>query len=253
MYSTTWRLKLNRGEKVKLLGEQKDRYYKITPPTGAYRWVSTEYTRVLGPAGEVPSPPVVAAPPSEGDAVVPVKLPLEARKLKEYYALDKRIQAERAKPLDQQGYTEIKQALLAIAGNKETGKAARYSEFAIRQIKRFELARDVAETVRLQDDKLRQDIQRIEKAFGKRLAAIQDLGRFAAVGQLQTFKSYGPGHYRIIDDSDKTVCYILPTGSASTVDLSKLVGRNVGLVGTIEPHPPTKGALVRFAEIAKLR
>ena len=253
MYSTTWKLKLISGEKVKLLGEIKDRYYKIAPPAGAYRWVSTEYTKALGPAGQVPSPPVVATPPSDSNVVVPTKLPLEAKKLKEYYALEKQIEAEHSKPLDQQDYTEIKQALLAIAGNKETGKAARYSEFAIKQIKRFELARDVAETVKLQDDKLQQDIRRIEKAFARRLAAIQDLGRFAAVGQLQFFKSYGPGHYRIIDDSGKTVCYVLPTGSASTVDLGKLVGRNVGLVGTIEPHPPTKGALVRFVEIVELK
>ena len=256
MYSTTWRLKLNRGEKVKLLGEEKDRYYKIAPPTGAYRWVSTEYTKPLGPGGRVP-PPVAVSPTPDTNAIVPTKISVEARKLEEYYVLEKQVQAERAKPISQQNYNSIKKAMLRIAGNKEAGKAARYSEFAVKQIKRFELALEVAKAVQLQDNKLQQDIQRIEKAFAKRLAEIQDLGRFAAVGQFQTSSVYGSEpeliHYRIIDDSGKTVCYTLPTGAASRMDLSTLVGRKVGLVGTIEPHPPTKGALVRFAEIVELK
>jgi len=241
---------------VKLLGEEKDRYYKIAPPTGAYRWVSTEYTKPLGPGGRVP-PPVAVSPTPDTNAIVPTKISVEVRKLEEYYALEKQVQAERAKPISQQNYNSIKKAMLKIAGNKEAGKAARYSEFAIKQIKRFELALEVAKAVQLQDNKLQQDIQRIEKAFAKRLAEFQDLGRFAAVGQFQTSSVYGsepePIRYRIIDDSNKTVCYASATGAASRMDLSKLVGRRVGLVGTIEPHPPTKGALVRFAEIVELK
>jgi len=256
MYSTTCRIKLNKGEKVKLLGEEKDRYYKIAPPTGAYRWVSTEYTKALGPAGEV-RPPVAIAPTPDTNAIVPTKISVEAKKLEEYYALEKQIKAERAKPISQQNYNSIKKALLKIAANREAGKAGRYSELAIKQIKCFELALEVAKAVRLQDNKLQQDIQRIEKARVARLAEIQDLGRFAAVGQLQTSSVYGselePIRYRIIDDSNKIVCYASATGAASKMDLSKLVGRKVGLVGTIQPHPPTKGALVRFAEIVELK
>ncbi len=252
IYSTTSRLKLNKGEKVKLMGEEKDKYYKIVPPAGAYRWVSTKHTKVIGEVGQVP-PPVVGTPVVDSKVIVPTRIPVEAGKLKEYYALEKQIRAEQAKPISRQKYTKIKQALLKIAGDKEAGKAARYSEFAIKQIMRYELAGDVAEAVRRQDDKLRQDRQRIKTASAARIADVQDLGRFAAIGQFRIFKSYGAGHYRITDGSGKTVCYALPTGSASTMHLSKLVGRKVGLVGTIEPHPPTKGALVRFAEIVELK
>ena len=256
MYSTTGRLKLNKGEKVKLMGEEKDKYYKIAPPTGAYRWVSTKYAKALGPVGEVPPVSVVSAPP-DSNAIVLTKIAVEAKKLEEYYALEKQIQAERAKPMGQQDYRKVKEALVALKGNKEAGKAARYAEFAIRQIGRFELALWVAKTVRLQDVQLRQNLERIEKVRVARLADVQDLGRFAAVGQFQTSLAYGSEpeliHYRIIDDSGKTVCYTLPTGAASRMDLSKLVGRKVGLIGTIEPHPPTKGALVRFGEIVELK
>ncbi len=245
MYSTEFRLKLNKGEKVKLLGEERDKYYKIAPPVGAYRWVSTDYTKPLGAAGGVPSPPGTGP-------VVPTMLSVEASKLKEYYALEKQIEAECTKAMEQQDYANMKKALLEMAGNKEAGKAARYAEFALKQISRYELARDVGEAVRRQDDKLRQDIERIEKAIAARLAAIQDLGRFGAVGRFETFEAY-PGYYRIVDDSNKTVCCALPKGSASKKNLSRFVGRNVGLVGTIEPHLPTKGALVRFRGIVELR
>ena len=252
MYSTECRLKLNRGEKVELLGEEQDKYYKISPPVGAYRWVSTDYTRAVGRAGEVPSPPIDIVPPSDSNMVVTTKLAVEASKLQEYYALQKQIEAERTKPVEQQDYASIKKALLEIAANKEAGKAARYAAFAVEQIKRHELARDVAEAVRRQDNKLRQDMERIEKALEARLAAIEDLGRFGAVGQFQTFEAY-PGYYRIVDDSDRTVCCALPKGPARTMNLSGFVGRKVGLLGEIEPHLPTKGALVRFSEIVGLR
>jgi hypothetical protein len=63
MYSTECRLKLNSGEKVRLLGVIKDKYHKIAPPTGAYRWVSTEFTKPLGRATHVPVPPIGPIPP----------------------------------------------------------------------------------------------------------------------------------------------------------------------------------------------
>ena len=239
IHSETTHLKLSKGEEVKLLGEEKDDYYKIAPPAGAYRWVSTRYTNPLGPVGEVLEPA----------AVVAGKI---SEKLKEYYALKKKIDTERAKPIPQQNYAEIKKALLEIADSNGAGKAARYSEFTIKQIKRFELAFAVEKVVRLGDAQLQQIRERIEKARIMRLAEVPALGRFTAVGEFQTFETYGPGHYRLIDDSGKIICYALPRGSASKMDLSKLVGRKVGLVGTTKPHPPTKGALVRFAEIALL-
>jgi hypothetical protein len=92
----------------------------------------------------------------------------------------------------------------------------------------------------------------IEKAVTAKLAEMQDLGRFAAVGRFLTFEAY-PGYYRIVDGSNKTICCALPSGSASRMDLSKFVGRKVGLLGDIEAHLPTKGALVRFTKIVELR
>ena len=261
MHSTTVQLELNRGDKVELIGEEMDDYYKIAPPTGAYLWVLTQYIKPLGAVGEVA---VIVEPKAEktepeanAPVVVPAAISIESEKLKEYYALAEQIKAERAKPMAQQNYTEIKKALAELAGNKEAGKAARYSEFAIKQIERCELALAVDKEIQLQDAQLQNIREQIEKARTAELAQVPELGGFAAVGQFESSKIYGPEEvlkrYRILDDSGQTVCYALPEGPASQMDLDKLVGRKVGLVGTVEPHPQTKGALVRFTEITELK
>jgi hypothetical protein len=110
----------------------------------------------------------------------------------------------------------------------------------------------VTKQVQLQNEQLQKIKERINKARATRLAEFQDLGRFAVVGQLQTFTTYGPGHYRIINEAGKTVCYALPGDQVSQVTLSRLVGQKVGLVGAIEPHHQTAGAMVRFTDIADL-
>jgi uncharacterized protein YgiM (DUF1202 family) len=272
MHSTTVQLQLNKGDKVELIGEEMDDYYKIVPPTGAYLWVLTQYTKPLGSANEVTvtvespvsqkrseiEPP---QPKTEAEAntpmVVPTTISIESEKLKEYYALAEQIKAERALPMAQQNYAEIKKALADIAENKEAGKAARYSEYAIKQIERCELALAVDKEVQLQDSQLQNICEQIENARVKKLSQVPDLGKFTVIGQFESSVIYGPEEvlkrYRILDDSGQTVCYALPEGPASQMNLDKFVGRRIGLVGTVEPHPQTKGALVRFTEITELQ
>ena len=60
------------------------------------------------------------------------------------------------------------------------------------------------------------------------------------------------GHYRIVDESGRMLCYALPSGKTVQTDLSNLIGKKVGIVGTIQPHLPTKKAMVRFTEIVPL-
>ncbi|MHC4186164.1 MAG: hypothetical protein ACYSR4_09560, partial [Planctomycetota bacterium] len=136
--------------------------------------------------------------------------------------------------------------------NRQAGKAARFARFALKQIDRFELAFEVARTVRLQDEQLQQVKDKIAKAQASRLAEIQDLGKFAVMGQFQTSTVYAQKMYQITDDSGKIVCYASPTGSTSAMNLSQFAGRKVGLIGTIEPHMQSGGALVRFSGVVEL-
>jgi uncharacterized protein YgiM (DUF1202 family) len=251
MHSTSEQIKLKRGQTVKLLGEEKDDYYKIVPPSGAYLWVSSQYVKPAGPVVEgAPLPTGTSS--TDANTVVPTMASAEAEKLKEYYALQEKIKAERAKPTDQQNYAEIKKAMKDIADNKEAGKAARYAEFVIKQIEGFELAVQVAKEVQLQNTQLQKVLDGIDKAHATKMAKFEDLGRFMAIGQFQTFETYGAGNYRIIDGSGKTMCYAKPSGQLSDTDLSKFIGKKVGLVGTVEPHSATGGALVKFTEIVEI-
>jgi uncharacterized protein YgiM (DUF1202 family) len=258
--STTVDLKLNNGEKVKLTGEQNSGYYKIAPSSGSYRWISTKYTQPVRPMEERPErpePPVVPPAPAATTVparrpVVPVKIPDEASRLEEYHALEQQLKAERSKPIAQQNYSEIKKSLVEIVGDERSGKAKRYAEFALKKTERFELALEVEKTRRLQDAQLEQTKERISRARAKRLEEFKGLGRFVVIGRFQFFTTYGPGHYRVVDDSGKTLCYALPSGALSQKTLNKLIGKKVGLVGTIEPHRQTAGALVRFKEIVEL-
>jgi uncharacterized protein YgiM (DUF1202 family) len=260
LHSTTLQGKLDRGDKVKLLGEQMDDYYKIVPPSFAYLWVSIKFTKPLpNLAVEAVAPtvkPSTTKPRTESKEapkeVIPEPPASPETLLERYQALQKQVLAERAKPIEKQNYTEIKNRLKKIAENKTAGKAARYAEVVLKQVKDLELVLAVGKEVRLQDEQLQTIREKIKNSRTTRKAKFEDLGSFAVVGTFQTFITYGPGNYRIIDDSGKTICYALPKGPISQIELSKLIGHKVGLVGTIEPHKQTKGALVRFTKIIQL-
>ena len=264
LYSTTLQGKLSKGEKVKLSGEQMDDYYKIAAPPFAYLWVSTNFTMAVPePVKAPPVVPFLTSPsvepkvepnePADANATVVVVPESVAPKspLERYRELKEQVKAEHAKPADQQDYTDLKKALLEIANDKEAGNAARFSQFVIRQIEGYELAFAVVKEVKLQNEQLEKVKAGINKARTTRLAEVETMGKFAIVGEFQTYLTYGEGHYRIVDEAGKMVCYALPAGAASQMDLSGFVGQKVGLIGTIEPHLPTKKALVRFTEIVK--
>jgi len=269
LYSTTLQGKLSKGEKVKLSGEQMDDYYKIAAPPFAYLWVSTNFTKAVPepvkapPVAPIPAPILTKPPvetkvdpnePADANAVVavvpapvvPPKSPLE-----QYRDLQQQVKAEHAKPADQQDYTDLKKALLEIANNKDAGNAARFSQFVVGQIEGYELALDVVKEVKLQNEQLEKVKAGIYKAKKTRLAEVETMGKFAITGEFQTYQTYGPGHYRIVNKDGKMICYALPASSASQMDLTGFVGQKVGLIGTIEPHLPTKKALVRFTAIVK--
>jgi hypothetical protein len=86
-----------------------------------------------------------------------------------------------------------------------------------------------------------------------KMGQIVDNSKYAVVGKFQTSSVYaGTGQarrYRILDDADKTICYVTPVGAAVNTDFSKYIGHKVGLVGKIEPHEATARAFIEFTEI----
>jgi hypothetical protein len=114
----------------------------------------------------------------------------------------------------------------------------------------------VAMEVDLQDKEMQKTTAKIDEAHATNLARVVDRSKFAVVGKLENSSVYsGTGQtkrYRILDETDKTICYVTPTGAAVNTDFSKLIGHKVGLVGKIKPHEPTARASIEFTEIVLL-
>ncbi len=256
IHSTSKQVVLNRAQNIKLLSEEKDDYYKIAPPEGAYLWVSSQFLQPVQTSMEtVPVEIAGAVPerPAETPAT-PEESKSQSDLLDTYYALSKVVKAERNKPMAQQDYVEIKEQLQALAENAAGGRAARYAGFTLKHVERFELACTVAKEVALQNEEREKANERIGEAREARLAQIEDLGKFAVIGKLENSSVYTATagqakRYRILDESGKTICYCSPTGAAAGKDLSELVGQKVGLVGMIQPHEATARAFVEFSEI----
>lgn len=258
MYSTSKQVLLKQGQNVKLLSEEKDEYYKIAPPEGAYLWVSSQFLQATQSplrAGPVAIDAAVETPSQAPVAAVAVRG--ESELLDEYYALSKLVKEQIQKPMAQQDYTELKEKLGKLAENEVGGRAARYAGFTLKQVDRFELACTVAKEIELQNKELKKATSKIGEARAARLAQIENLGKFAVIGKLQdssvyTSTSGAAKRYRVLDESGKTICYVAATGAAAGKDLSSLIGCKVGLVGEIRPHEATARAFIEFTEIVPL-
>jgi len=267
LYSTTLQGKLNRQEKVRLLGEEKGGYLKIAPPPFAYLWVSSKFTNPLGkpvpttlPAQAPPPVPVTPQPkepPALSQPQSQTGPQTTSDKLAEYRRLENKIKEEKLKPINQQNYDIIKADLKKIAADKNAGKAARYAQYSLKNIERIELAQQVENKNLAGNEQLDEIMKRIINARDKKLAKVPDLGQYDAVGILLVSAEYSAAkhhrHYRIIDDNRKTVCYALPVGAAKDLDLTNLVGKKVGVIGEILPHPQSAGAMVEFTKISQIK
>jgi len=258
MHSVSKQAVLKQGQLVKLLSEEKDDYYKVAPPEGAYLWVSSQFLQAAqSPMGATPVEIAAAVEPAASTPPTDVEIRGESELLDEYYALSKLVKEQQQAPMAQQDYTKVKEKLGKLAANKAAGRAARYAEFTLKQVERFELACTVAKEIELQNKELQTTTSKISEARAARLAQIDNLGKFAVIGKLESSSVYasasgGAKRYRVLDESGRTVCYVAPTGAAVGKDLSGLIGHKVGLVGEIQPHQATARAFIEFTEIVPL-
>ncbi len=257
MWSTSKQAVLNRGQTVRLLGEEKDDYYKIAPPQGAYLWVSSQFLqtadRTVVKPGEVNAGTATALTqkPVGADPNAAPKTDLDI-----YYALAEQINVERTKPVADQDYTELTAKLQELAAKPDGGRAMRYADYTLKQVERFELACRVAKELELQNKERMKVTEKIDEARSAKLAQVEDNSRFAVIGKLESSSVYDAGgpvrRFRLLDESGKTICYVVPTGAAAKVDYSKLIGHKVGLVGRIEPHEASARASIEFTEAIRL-
>jgi hypothetical protein len=209
------------------------------------------------PAPGTSTEPQVTSPNEPQGTPVPAPLSVDDQKINEVKLLKERVDAEKAKPADQQDFAELKKTLGEIANDKEAPRAARSAQSQLRTIERSELAQEIAKADKLQDEQFGQTRQRMENAHAEQLAKFEDLSIFAVIGQLKESPLFAETpvakYCRVVDSDGKTLCYARPTGTAVDEDLSKFVDKKVGLVGTIEASAELGDALVQFTNIIELK
>jgi len=249
MHSTSMQVKLNKGDKVTIVGEEKDGYCKIAPPEGAYLWVSSQNAKPLGtlmaptpaaptttttsampatahpmPASPFPTNPGELKTPvsSPNEPNTPAPIPLEEQKMGEVQALKEKVEAERAKPAADQNFAELKKAIVVIAGDKESPRAARSATVLLKTVEKYELSLEVANTIKVQEDQYTQTQQKIEGAKNEGLSKIEDKGIFAAIGTLKESPLFaetpGAKYYKVIDGNGNfRRARVIPKEEARTI------------------------------------
>jgi hypothetical protein len=257
LHSTEKLALLRRGDKVNLLGQEKEGYLKIMPPRGSSLWVSSKYVQQITRPADAAGSRSGQAQPGLAAATGPAAEPTaEAQRLKDFAGLQDKFNGERAKPLAEQDYTAIKRSLTDLANDTSAGKAAQYARRLLEQVANCELAKQTAGELDQQDKLLKTARERIDKAHEKLISENPNMGRFCVIGKLETSTIFSGGtqakRFRVTDDAGKTLCYAEAIGAAAGTDLTGFVGQKVGLVGTIKPYPAISGALAEFTEIVKL-
>ncbi len=109
--------------------------------------------------------------PSPAPAPAPVTL--EEQRMGEVQALKDKVEAERAKPAEQQNFADIKKELMEVAGDKQSPKAARNAQSLLKVIERCELSQEIAKAVKVQEEQFGKTQQQIESAKNEELAKIR--------------------------------------------------------------------------------
>ncbi len=291
MRSSSLQVKLNKGDIVKLIDtdSQEGDYYKIVPPPGAHLWVSKNYLKYVETISKpshdfmikskpevkpevrpevkpevkpdvnaeepVRPTPWASDPPAETVTVM-ADGPAEKRRIDECYALARQIAEELKKPLEAQNHDEYKRALTVVLNDPQAGKAVRYAEYQLGQIKRFELAQQADRDIKKQDSALAKLRQEIRERYTARLAGVPNPGKYIIKGKIQPSLVYtgqsGQKRYKILNDAGKIVCYAVPAADATVTTLDDFIGRSIGLKGTIVTDKANPVGLVTFTAIEKL-
>ncbi|MBN1457156.1 MAG: hypothetical protein JW912_04820 [Sedimentisphaerales bacterium] len=283
MRSHSLQTRLNRGDQVRLTGQEKDDYYKITPPPGAHLWINSKHLKYIG---SVPKPQPLVLPPKPGTepepstkttvptetVVQPKKSTVEIEqaqpeiapapiqispgvnaKIVKCHELGKLILTEVKKPFEEQNYSEIKKQLEMIANDPDAGKAKFYAEYYLDQLDRYELAIVAEKELKQQQQQLDETIEQIKQEHSETVQNIPDSGRFAAIGVIKPSSVYTDQTHQkrffIEDAFGKIICYAIPVKDAVKIDLDKYVKQKVGLIGDIQSDPDNPVSLVMFSGI----
>ncbi|MEN6450138.1 MAG: SH3 domain-containing protein [Thermoguttaceae bacterium] len=242
-------VRLREGEVVTTIepphntGPQEQRWYKIAPPSGEFRWVAAKDLDVepLRAHAEV-MPPQTTAAPSRSK---PSRRPLSAREFQsEYELLQLELSAMILEDAATWSLSEFRERANWLLDEAPTAVERGQARLLANRIARFEQVRQRQEAVlAMRDDPARRE--RFVAGLPSRSdrersgAMFETDGRFDGVGRLTEVQRRKPGtpRYALTNDRGEVLCYVTPTPG---VNPREYLGRRVGVVGSraniIEPR-----------------
>ncbi len=280
-----------KGLEIEILG-QDGQYYKITPPEGAYLWISVDYVKPIiekksadstGIAGKAKSgreksssevPEIVetvTTQPALGVATRPsakiVRKVVKKKKVEEgifgkyserIEQLDKLYKKELTKPLMERQFGRIVEGFKKIANQKEIPLAAAYAR------QRLEII-----DYQIQAQKGYQELREIQKQFeeqSKKMEVQQAQTELEQMRSPKLYKAAGileksyvftgplmPKRYRLIDpNKNSTIAYVELADEAKT-NVDDYLGKYVGVYGTVRYDAKLRIDIITAAAFKVLR
>jgi hypothetical protein len=171
--------------------------------------------------------------------------------------LSTKIDQQLQKPLAEQNYDDLRKQLEAIQAKPEAGKAETYAKILLERIARYEMAINVIDTLKEQDQALDQAKEKIEKARQDTLKNLPEETDFIFSGMLKKSHVYtektGQQRYLLIDPAGKILCYTIAASPEIAGQLDGMVGTRVGIQGTISDDHNSLKTLVITTNVKSLQ
>ncbi|MHC4982891.1 MAG: SH3 domain-containing protein [Planctomycetota bacterium] len=258
-------LMVDKGHRVKIIGEGDD-FYKISPPKGAFLYISAKYVKRVEPPPEktdVEATP--ATQPEEGEeeqAQLPAKAEESLEEIKavlaRFEALEARLKAEFEKPEDMRDV----RSLLAEYRNFDAGKGDYLKPYVDARIQFLETSIEHAEELQGLQEVLRSTAAK-QREFELALTTIEvapppePTTTYAARGILMpsavfTGAAGAPKRFVIRDPATLRIrAYAQST--AGETNLAQYAGKEVALVGTTEFDEQLDANVVEVQQVKVLK
>jgi len=291
MRSSSLQTNLNKWASVEMVGNPAGEgdYYKITPPAGAFLYVSGESLKPILPevkkeepkkeepgeaakpegkegevkltdvATEVKTEAVVEAKKEDPKPVVPARPAKEQTYLKECYDLSAKLDEEIKKPLPDQKYDEYKKALEPmLADPNEAGIAAQYAKYLSDRIARYELAISAGDQLKQQDQKMAEIRKQIDEARKAQLEKIaKQYEQYIMTGILKQSYVYSgktaQKRYLLTNEQGRVIAYVVPSGAGVEAKAESLFNKKVGIVGRFVNSPKELVSLITATNIEEVQ
>jgi uncharacterized protein YgiM (DUF1202 family) len=278
MRSHSLQTKLNQNAVVEMIGDPAGEgdYYKITPPAGAFLYVSGESLKPILSDVKKEDAPKAEGGKTLADVTIDVNQPaqpkidpnkpvvaprpaMEQAWLKECYAISAKLDEEIKKPAPEQKYDAYKKSLEPIlADPNSAGIAIKYAEYLSGRIKRYETAITAGDQLRQQEEKMtdvRREIDDARKAQLEKIAKKYE--QYVMTGVLKPSYVYSGSvtqkRYLLTNEQGRVIAYVVLADTTAEAAAENLFNKKVGLVGRVVNSPKELVTLVAASKIEEIK